>query len=109
MVKPGDPANSPFISRLMSPANKMGSAFANIAISHGPMKSDFPGDFPMYIGESWTWRDIVYKWIEVGCPLDEQRSESIISQPKDLLNVQNLYTHHSGIIKHHRHGPGCIH
>lgn len=109
MVKPGDPATSPFITRLMSPANKMDSAFANIAISNGPMKSAFPGGAMIYLPESWNWRDIAYKWIEVGCPLDEQSSKSIISQPEDLLNVQQLYAHHTGIIKHHRHGPGCIH
>jgi len=132
MVIKGKPADSPFITRLMSPANKMGSKFAEIAISRGPIKSpieeDLIDDLIPYIvksaefvefwipSESWTWKDIAYKWIEDGCPLAEQPTIiPLIEKKHETLkneipsNVQLLYKHDSGKIEHHRHGPGCTH
>lgn len=135
MVIKGDPANSPFITRLMSPANKMGSTFGKIAISRGPIKSpiddDLINDLITYIvesvesvesvkywfpGESWTWKDIAYKWIEDGCPLVENSiliplilKESETLKNEIPSNVRLLYKHDSGKIEHHRNGPGCIH
>ncbi|GBC06688.1 hypothetical protein RclHR1_00070055 [Rhizophagus clarus] len=100
MVIPNQPENSPFITRLMAPANKMGSAFANIAISRGPMKN---GENLPNIGEPWSWKDIAYRWIKDGCPLEEYRCND--------AGIDNtpLYTHHTGVISYHKYGPGGIH
>jgi hypothetical protein len=113
MVIPNQPENSPFITRMMAPANKMGSTFADIAISRGPMKN---GENLPNIGEPWSWKDIAYRWIQLGCPLDQDELDElhaydavINTQLVKNVGLQPLYTHHTGVISHRRYGPGCIH
>lgn len=105
MVIPNQPENSPFITKMMAPANKMGSAFADIAISRGPLKNE---ENLSNIGEPWTWKDIVYRWIQLGCPLD-QDDDTDNNQLVKNVSFQPLYTHHTGVISHHKYGPGNIH
>ena len=99
MVIPGRPEYSPFITMMMSPARKMGSVFANVAIRFGPIKSSIPSNGEQILGEPWSWKDIAYQWIKLGCPLDEDSPKSVTA----------LYTHHSGVVDHHKYGPGGIH
>lgn len=111
MVIPNQPENSPFITRMMAPANKMGSAFADIAISRGPMKN---GEILPSIGEPWSWKDIAYRWIQLGCPLDQDELHVYDADVDNYQLVKNvdfqpLYTHHTGVISHHKYGPGGIH
>ncbi|RGB41852.1 hypothetical protein C1646_751631 [Rhizophagus diaphanus] len=111
MVIPNQPENSPFITRMMAPANKMGSAFADIAISRGPMKN---GEILSSIGEPWSWKDIAYRWIQLGCPLDQDELHVYDADVDNYQLVKNvdfqpLYTHHTGVISHHKYGPGGIH
>jgi hypothetical protein len=75
MVIPGHPEESPFITRMMAPANKMGSAFANIAISRGPVRkgkhiSSISDSKLSESSESWSWKDIACCWIQLKCPLE---------------------------------------
>jgi len=104
VIIPGKPEESIFITALLAPANKMGATFANIAIQHGPIKSEHDQKYadkiqPEPSEESWSWRDIVYKWIHDGCPLEEKHPQSHIL----------FSTHPSGIVKRRLYGPGSIH
>lgn len=104
MVVKGNPNNSPFITKMMAPSNKMGSTFADIVISHGPVKNrnePSNGD-----SEPWSWKDIAYQWIKDKCPLS---SEDVNIDAKKDVDVQALHTHPKGVIEHHKYGPGGIH
>src|SRR5581483_9207646 len=115
MVIPGEPESSPFITMMMSPARKMGSIFANVAIRFGPIKSSIVplnekqilGEEQVFVeeqilGEPWSWKDIAYQWVKLGCPMEKNSDDS--SKP-----MTSLYTHHSGVVNHHKYGPGGIH
>lgn len=89
----------------------LGSAFADIAISRGPTKN---GENLPSIGEPWSWKDIVYRSIQLGCLLDQDELHVYDADVDNYQLVKNvdfqpLYTHHTGVISHHKYGPGGIH
>jgi len=62
LIKVGDSANSSWVQSLMSPSNRMGTAFYSVAVDPGPKDAKHPSSI-------WTWRDVAVRWIDEGCPM----------------------------------------
>jgi hypothetical protein len=62
----GHPEQSPFITHVIMPGNKMGARYAMVAAEAFGLEGE-----TYHLSSLWTWRDIVYRWVNESCPMQQ--------------------------------------
>lgn len=69
LMVPGKPTESPFVVSLIAPGTTMGKRYAMYAADAFQSVGDHKRTL-------WTWYEIVYKWVEDGCPMAQQEGHT---------------------------------